>query len=111
MIYCLCAGLLLLLLVQSQKRDRRHLHNLEAASGNITLCFTLATETGNQDLILLHSDRQLKHNKTYVLIDEVQATVPRNEGGDLLAVLNKLNADALSNGRVRLLGLNTTSQR
>lgn len=44
---------------------------------------------------------------THVLIDEVQATVARDEAGNLLAVLDELNSDTLTNGRVRLLGLKT----
>src|SRR5689334_9698209 len=44
---------------------------------------------------------------TYVFIEEVQATVTRNEGGDLLVVLDKLYTNALTNSRVRLLSLNT----
>ena len=52
------------------------------------------TETSNEDLV--------------VLIDEVQATIVRNEGSDLLAVLDELNTDTLANGRVGLLSLDTT---
>jgi len=52
-----------------------------------------ATETGDQHFV--------------VLIDEVQATVVRDEGTDLLAVLDQLNTAALTNGGVRLLGLDT----
>lgn len=51
---------------------------------------TLATETGNQDLV--------------VFLDVVQATIPGHEGGDLLAVLDELHSDALADGGVRLLG-------
>jgi len=48
----LCTGLLLLLVVERKKRHRGNLHDLEATSGNITLCLTLATETGDQNLVL-----------------------------------------------------------
>lgn len=51
------------------------------------------TETGAEDLI--------------VLIDVVKTTIVRDESGDLLTVLDKLNTDGLTNGGVRLLSLNT----
>ena len=53
--------LLLLLLPQSQQTDTRHLDDLESHTGNITLGLALATETGQEDLV--------------VLVNEVQATV------------------------------------
>merc|ERR1719270_200140 len=54
---------------------------------------TLASKTADQHLI--------------VLLDKVQATVVGDEGGDLLAVLDELHPNALPDGRVRLLSLNT----
>jgi hypothetical protein len=53
--------LLLLLLPQGAETDTRDLDDLETHTGNITLGLALATETGEQDLV--------------VLVDEVQATV------------------------------------
>ena len=43
-----------------------------------------------------------------VFVDEVQATVVRDERCNLLAVLNQLHTNALPHSRVRLLGLDTT---
>lgn len=54
---------------------------------------TFTTESGNQDFI--------------VFLNESQTTVVRDEGGDLLAVLDELNTDALTNSGVRLLSFNT----
>ena len=51
----------LLLLPQGEETDTRDLDDLEADTGNITLCLTAATETGDQNLV--------------VLVDKVQAAV------------------------------------
>jgi len=89
----LCTWLLLLLLEQSEKADTRHLGNLEADTGNITLGVTGATETSDENFV--------------VFLEDVKATIAGHEGSDLLAVLDELDTDRLTNGRVRLLGLNS----
>ena len=50
---------------------------------------TLTTEASDENFI--------------VFIGKVQATIARDEGGNLLSVLDELNADALTDSRVRLL--------
>ena len=89
--------LLLLLAEQSEKRGLGHADHLETDSRNITHGVTRTTETGNQHLV--------------VLVHVVQATIARNEGSDLLAVLDELHTHALTNGRVGLLGLHTAMIR
>jgi len=54
-------GLLLLLLPQSEQTDTGNLDDLETNTGDITLCLALATESSEQDLV--------------VLVDKVQTTV------------------------------------
>ena len=87
--------LLLLLAEQSEQRGLGHADHLETDSRNITDGVTGTTETGNQHLV--------------VLIHVVQATITRHEGSDLLAVLDELHTNALTNGRVGLLGLHTAN--
>ena len=89
--------LLLLLAEQSEKRGLGHADHLETDSRNITHSVTRTTETGNQHLV--------------VLVHVVQATIARNEGSDLLAVLDQLHTHALTNGGVGLLGLHTATIR
>ena len=85
--------LLLLAAEQSEQRGLGHADDLETDSGNISHSVTGTTETSNEHLI--------------VLINEVQTTIARDEGSDLLSVLDQLHTDALTNGRVRLLSLDS----
>ena len=55
-----------LLLPQSKKTDTGDLHNFEADTGNITFRLSSATETGDENLI--------------VLIDKVEATIVLRKG-------------------------------
>ena len=87
--------LFLLLTEQSKEGGLGDANNLETDTGDITDGMTGTTETSNEDFI--------------VFINVVQTTIARNEGGDLLTVLDKLNTDALTNSRVRLLSFNTTT--
>lgn len=47
--------------------------------------------------------------QTHVLLNEVQTSIIGHEGCNLLAILDKLHSCALSDGRIGLLGLNTTA--
>lgn len=70
--------------------------NLEPDSGNVTDGVTLTTESRDQHFV--------------VLLDVVQTTVTRHERCHLLAVLDKLHSDALTDSGVRLFGFNTTTR-
>ena len=83
----------LLLSEESIERHTGNLDDLEANTRDITNGVTLTTETSDENFI--------------VFIGEVQATIARDEGSNLLAVLDELNAHALTDSRVRLLGLDT----
>ena len=87
------ARLLLLRLEKCQQTDTGNLDDLETNTGDITLGLTGTTEAGDEDLV--------------VLVDKVETAVVGDEGGDLLAVLDELDTDTLSDSRVGLLGLNT----
>lgn len=84
---------LLLALKEGVEGHVGHLDDLEPDAGNITDGVALPTETCHQDFV--------------VLLDEVEATVPRYESRDLLAVLDQLHPDALPDGRVGLLGFDS----
>ena len=91
--HILVTWLLLLTAVESIETNRGDLDDLEADSGKIADGVTGATESRDENLV--------------VLLDVVKATVVGDEADDLLTVLDELDTDALTNGGVRLLGLNT----
>lgn len=84
---------LLLLFVEGQQGHIGDLDYLETDTRNVTHGVALSTEACHQNLV--------------VFLNVVEATVPGHEGRDLLAVLDQLYSDALPDGRVGLLGLNT----
>ena len=54
--------------------------------------------------------KQMIINLTYVFFNVVQATIVRDESSNLFAVLDQLNSGTFTDGRVRLLSLNTTAE-
>merc|ERR1740121_1119191 len=86
------AGLLLFRAVQRAEAASGHLHHLEPDARDVADRVTAAAEARDEDFV--------------IFVDEVQAAVPWYEGRDLLAVLDELDAAALADGRVGLLGLN-----
>ncbi len=89
----LLTRLLLLFLVESQKTYSSNFAHLKSNSWNISNGVTTSSETRDQNFV--------------VLINIVQATISWDESSNLLSVLDQLNTNALTNGRVGLLGLNT----
>lgn len=83
----------LLFLVQSEQRYISHLNYFKTNSGNISDGVTFTTETGYQYFV--------------VFFNIIKTTVPGYESCDLLAVLDQLHPDALTNGRVRLFSFYT----
>merc|ERR1712024_20899 len=84
------------LLLAEEERVQGHVGNLgdlEPDAGNVTDGVALPTESGDENFV--------------VLLHKIEAAVLGHECRDLLSVLDQLDTDALSDGRVRLLGLDT----
>lgn len=86
-------GLLLLSEPEGVHRDRGDLDHLESDSWEITDGVAGSTETSDEDLV--------------VLIDERHTTISGHKASDSLVVFLELDSDALSDGGVGLLGLNS----
>ena len=80
--FCLGARSLLLAPEECVEGYVGDLADLESDTGNITNSVTLTSESTDQDLV--------------VLLNEVQTAVIGDESGDLLAILDQLDTDALS---------------
>lgn len=86
------SGLFLLFAEESQETHTGHLDNFESDTRDITNGTALATETRNQNFV--------------IFVNKVQATITGDESRNFLVVFHQLNANALSDGRVRLFGFN-----
>ena len=91
---CICLRPRTLLLAQEKgvQGDVGDFDDLESDSGDVADGVSLSAESCDEDFV--------------VLLDKVEAAVARHERRDLLAVLDQLDADALPDRGVRLLGLN-----
>ena len=78
---------------QGQQGGASDLLNLESHTWNITDGVTFTTETGNEHFV--------------VLIDEGESTITGDVRSNSLVVLFELHSDALTNGGVGLLGLDS----
>lgn len=81
---------LLLFLVQSEEGYISNLDHLESDTRNISDGMTLSTKSGNEYFV--------------VFFNVVETTISGYESRNLLSILDELNPDTLSNGRVGLLG-------
>jgi hypothetical protein len=80
--------LFLLASEEGEQGNTLHTHDFESDTRNISLGFTLLTETSHEHLVILSQ--------------VVKATVPRHEGGNFLSILFKHHSDSLSDGGVGL---------
>ena len=88
-----CDWLILLSEPEGEETGSSNLDDLETDTGKITDGMAGSTESSDEDFV--------------VLIDERHTSISGDVSGDSLVVLSELNSDALTDGGVRLLGLNT----
>lgn len=78
---------------EGEEGDTSDFDDLKSDTGDITDGVAGSTETGNENFI--------------VFFDVVQRTIAWDESGDSLTVLDELDSNAFSDGRVRLLGFDS----
>ena len=88
-----CHWLVLFVQPESKQRGVCNLGDGETYSWNITDGVTRATETDDEDFV--------------VLVDKAHTTIARNVGSNSLVVLFELHSHALTHGRVWLLCFDT----
>lgn len=83
-----------------------------SAFSSMCLCTHLHNPNHTRDIPHSVSPPSKAGNEYFViLLNEVEAAVPRDKGRDLFAILDQLHPNAFANSRIGLLGLHTTKGR